>query len=178
MRSITSFVLAGFASLALSSAATATDLYTEYTPTPVVDQGGFDWNGFYLGVLGGIYTETGSNGITASKIAGFNFTNGHVLFGAEAEALYMWNYAGVPGNNYPGFGGRGRLGILAGDSALLYATAGFFSFGGGGGQGPTAGAGAEFAFSDNLVGRADFQAIFGPVSTAYFGRAGLVWVFH
>lgn len=160
------------AAFALPAVASATDLYVPDDAYVAPADNAFDWDGFYVGVLGGAYTELGATGLTVSKVAGFNFVTDSLLFGVEAEAL-MWNYSGFTNYN---FAGRGRVGLLLGDRALVYGTLGFADWTETAGQGPTAGAGVELALGDNLSARGDFQAIwYSGGSNGYFARGGLVW---
>lgn len=173
MKTLKTLALAAALSAAMAGAALATDLVVvEETPVVVPTPAGpaFDWNGFYLGVLGGVYWETGLSGGIASKIVGLNVVSGNLLFGAEAEYLRFFG-AGVP----DGVAARARLGVPVGESALLYGAVGYFDWLAAG-QGVTAGAGVELAMGDQLSGRADFMTVFYDIgTTAYFARGGLVW---
>lgn len=171
MKTLKTFALAAAASAAMAGAAAAADLaMLEQTPYVAPAEPGFDWNGFYVGVLGGAYWETGLAGGTLGKIVGFNVVNGNLLFGAEAEYLRFFG-AGAP----DGVAARGRLGYLTGADVLLYGALGYFDWLAAG-QGVTAGAGAELAMGQQLSGRAEFMAVYYDVGyPAYFARAGLIW---
>jgi outer membrane immunogenic protein len=165
--------------LAWSGCALAADpVYEE----PVVASA-YNWSGVYLGVQAGygwadadvtIFTAIPTSisadldGAFAGALAGYNFQSGNFVFGIEGDINKSW----IELDDEDGdaeidwFGSvRGRLGY-AWDRTLLFGTAGIafahgetsvvadddVSF-----TGWTAGLGAEHAFTDNWLGRAEYR---------------------
>lgn len=174
------FLAAGVA-MAASSAALAADA-VETIPeapiaieTPVV----FSWSGPYLGVHGGYGWGSGEldgigdqdfNGGRFGGFAGYNWevSNGFVA-GIEGDLNYDWNeeniIAGVDGKTGLSGGIRARAGF-AFDRALLYAAGGWTATNvevTGAVEdddtlhGWTIGAGLDYAFTDNMFGRAEYR---------------------
>lgn len=156
----------------------------------------------------GVDISFDADGFVAGAYAGWNFQNGPFVYGLETD----FNYSDVNGDlgiggpageiGYDWFGStRGRIG-LANDRFLAFATAGvayakgFIEGPGGVGSesdtsiGWTAGGGLEYAFTDNLVGRAEYRYYdfgsmdfngFGPVAdfdtTLHTGTIGIAYKF-
>lgn len=129
-------------------------------------------DGFYLGILGGVYVEDGDAGPIISKLVGFNVVTGDLVFGAEAEALGpSW----VDGDFYANLMARARFGIVLGEDGLLYGAAGFSGWTPDFDLYPTIGGGAELGFSETMSGRFDLQAIlYGASEVGYLVRGGIV----
>jgi outer membrane immunogenic protein len=133
------------------------------------------WAGFYLGAVGGYSSEDGSNsfdrkGGSAGGTVGYNWQQGNVVFGLEADALW----ADISTKNIIGDEAkidatgtvRGRLGYAFGP-ALLYVTGGYawadskISFVGVGSDshvhsGWTVGAGGEYMFAPKWSVKAEY----------------------
>jgi len=140
-------------------------------------QGGYAWTN--LGVDGGAFAIDDLNGGLFGGYAGYNWQSGAWVFGAEGDFNGLWNdqtFAGpFPSSVDIGTDWlasiRGRLGY-AYDRALIFGTAGVgfteatsdINFGGGATlsgsdsfTGWTLGGGAEYAFTDNWIGRAEYR---------------------
>lgn len=178
------------AAVAIAGPASATDLFMAEQPYLAPAPAGFDWQGFYLGVYGGLesypspYTTIGEFG----KVVGVNAVLGDsVLLGAEAqvEAWFM------PGSGYAGWQGflAGRAGLILGDQGrlLLYAIAGVGRpFPTGGGTVPNlwmAGGGAEWAVGDQLSVRGELAGrgcidnswVICATPTWLNAKGGVIW---
>lgn len=176
MKACTTLVVAA-ALAAAPSLASATDFLD--TSTPIYGSApGFSWDGFYAGVLGGIYFEGTEHAFTVGKLIGFNIVNGKLLIGAEVEALGGFGWTGGGPSTFAVFSGRGRVGVLASDDVLIYGSLGFDKFNTSPSVDVSVGAGAEFAFSDNASARFDFEALtYGGSVFGYLARGGAVWHF-
>ncbi|HVK92699.1 MAG TPA: outer membrane protein [Mycoplana sp.] len=149
--------------------------------------GVYDWNGFYVGAMTGydwIDADTDDAGFNASPsldswalggYTGYNYQTGPWVMGLEGDVKYNWSdddfdLGGLPMNLETNWSGslRARLGY-AFDRTLVYATGGYAftnaeltdqdtgdsddkTF-----NGWTIGAGVEQAFTDNLIGRAEYR---------------------
>lgn len=146
----------------------------------------YDWSGAYLGLQAGygwadadatIFTAIPTSisadldGAFVGALAGYNFQSGNFVYGIEGDVNKSWiKFDGDGGDaEIEWFGSlRGRLGY-AWDRTLLFGTAGIafahgeatvdlvgvnddVSF-----TGWTAGLGAEHAFTDNWLGRAEYR---------------------
>lgn len=143
----------------------------------------YDWSGVYLGLQAGygwadadvtIFTNpplvgtADLDGAFAGALAGYNFQSGNFVFGVEGDINKSWIELDDDGDaEIDWFGSvRGRVGY-AWDRTLLFGTAGIafahgevstvvedddMSF-----TGWTAGLGAEHAFTDNWLGRAEYR---------------------
>ena len=171
--------------LALSTAqALAADLGSDFTAPPAYpDAPAFTWTGPYAGIQGGggwANGEFSGLGISASEnadggilgvFAGYNhqFAN-RLVIGLEGDVDYNWNeneiFGAKFGTEWAG-SVRGRAGY-AFDRALIYATAGWTATQGyvdipGLGKndeifnGYTVGAGLDYAFTQNVFGRAEYR---------------------
>jgi opacity protein-like surface antigen len=118
-----SFLLAAIAAMALPAAAMAQDVAPDGTPAFGIEP--------YVGVLGGHHSfdrvsEFGTSGrrgrfdgALISGVAGVNLPLGPVFVGAEGNATkgfkdISWEY-----------GAKGRFGVRAGDSGMIYGSAGY-----------------------------------------------------
>jgi opacity protein-like surface antigen len=115
---------------------------------PVDNGGGYVWDGFYAGVLGGFWS--GNNAyLLGGGTLGANFSLGNNLVaGVEGRGV-------IYSDGDLGFDGTGRLGMTF-DQVLVYGDAGVGIRDGAGHF--FVGAGAEVAVMDNLTldGRAEF----------------------
>lgn len=147
----------------------------------------YDWNGFYVGAMTGYdWTEadTDDAGVSASPgldgwalggYTGYNYQMGSWVMGLEGDVKYDWNsdkfdLGGIPMELETNWSGslRARVGY-AFDRTLVYGTGGYAftnaelrdretgdsdkkTF-----NGWTIGAGLEHAFTDNLIGRAEYR---------------------
>jgi outer membrane immunogenic protein len=129
------------------------------------------WAGFYIGAVGGYAgTDSNNNGLdlkggSAGGTIGYNWQQGPVVFGLEADALW----ADISGSAFvPGFGGvsskiqdmgtvRGRLGYTFGPS-LLYVTGGY-------------------AWADNKITSAFFNSSDSQVHSGWTVGAGAEYMF-
>ncbi|WP_196258256.1 outer membrane protein [Pelagibacterium limicola] len=124
---------------------------------PVVDYGGFDWNGFYAGVSAGMQNETvsGDNSWTLGGQLGVNATFDFVLVGAEVGIEGVFD---TP-DTYAYGTVLGRAGVLVSNELLAYGVVGYGSdFGAANGSGNhiLAGGGLEFAATDNVSIRGQY----------------------
>lgn len=147
----------------------------------------YDWNGFYVGAMTGYgWTDAEADGSSDSVspgldgwalggYTGYNYQTGPWVMGLEGDVKYDWNsdkfdLGGVPMELETNWSGslRARLGY-AFDRTLVYGTGGYAftnaeltdrqtgdsddkTF-----NGWTIGAGLEHAFTDNLIGRAEYR---------------------
>ncbi len=175
------FLAAGVAMTA-SSAAFAADVVETIPEAPIAIETPviFSWSGPYLGVHGGYgwgdgeltgFGDGNFDGGRFGAFAGYNWqvSDGFVA-GIEGDLNYDWNEDEVaPGIDLEtGFSGgiRARAGF-AFDRALLYAAGGWTATNlevNGGGfddsdtlHGWTIGAGLDYAFTDNMFGRAEYR---------------------
>ncbi|MGJ5180487.1 outer membrane protein [Bradyrhizobium oligotrophicum] len=132
-------LLATVAVAALAAPAAAADLAARptYTKAPVLAPV-MTWTGFYIGAMGGYATEesSGVKGGLAGGTIGYNWQQGPVVYGLEADAAWADLTDSISGI-VPGFGlvtastkvnstgtVRGRIGYAFGPT-LLYATGGY-----------------------------------------------------
>jgi len=113
-----------------------------YTKAPVAAAPIYNWTGFYVGAMGGYagQTDDGIKGGFAGGTAGYNWQQGAVVFGLEADAAWADINQSATGVIFvPGFGlvaasattkvqdwgtVRGRIGY-AFDQVLVYGTGGY-----------------------------------------------------
>lgn len=124
---------------------------------PVVDYGGFDWNGFYAGVNAGAQNETvpGVTSWTLGAQAGVNATFDFVLVGAEVGIEGVFD---TP-DTYAYGTVLGRAGFLVSNELLAYGLVGYgtdFGAATGSGNHLLAGGGLEFAATDNVTIRGQY----------------------
>ncbi|WP_404404236.1 outer membrane protein [Pelagibacterium halotolerans] len=164
MNSLKKAAIAALLSTTAFSGALAADAIT--TPPPPVasapvmmDDGGFDWDGFYAGAsVGGIYNiDDSETSWTVGAQAGVNTTFDFFLVGAEVAIDGVF-----PPNNgdiyaYGSILGRG--GVVITDEMLAYAAVGFgsdFDAADGVGNHILAGGGLEFAVTDDVTLRGQY----------------------
>ncbi|MDR6756659.1 outer membrane immunogenic protein [Mycoplana sp. BE70] len=147
----------------------------------------YDWNGFYVGAMtgydwteadtddGGVSASPGLDGWALGGYTGYNYQMGSWVMGLEGDVKYDWNsdkfdLGGIPMELETNWSGslRARVGY-AFDRTLVYGTGGYAftnaelrdretgdsdkkTF-----NGWTIGAGLEHAFTDNLIGRAEYR---------------------
>ena len=167
MKTLKIALLASVAAVGFGSAAMAADLIVM---DPMVEEiaTGFDWDGPYVNIsaYGGIGAAAGVTGTI-----GVGGTSDSFYYGAELTGAYVW-----PLNTFA-LEGDVRLGFLVSDDVLLYGLAGLGTVGGVLPYG-ILGAGMEFAVTDTMSIRAQYQAdIFGPGDVGHFGKIGLSWYF-
>jgi len=139
-RNVKKILLTTTALIALGMApAAAADLGARpYTKAPAAAIAINNWTGFYIGAMGGYAQENSSDlgrlsGGFAGGTAGYNWQNGNLVFGLEADAA--WADVGATVGILPGLVSvndtirsmgtvRGRLGY-AFDQVLLYGTGGY-----------------------------------------------------
>jgi outer membrane immunogenic protein len=180
---------AALAVLAMLAPAQAADLaarpYTKAPPVPYVAP--TTWSGLYIGGFGG-YGWAGDRNSAAGSLGmsggfgggtlGYNWQNGNVVFGLEADVAGgdISASAGVPGvlwarSQIDAFGTvRGRIGVTPSPATLLYATGGYawannkLSVDVGGAtasdsrthSGWAVGAGLEYMFAPNWSGKIEY----------------------
>lgn len=160
MRTLKIALLATVATAALSSATLAADLVID--AAPVIDNSyGFDWEGPYAGLwVGGI---TNPNVFALGADLGVNvLLDSSLLAGVEANA--SWE-----SNSTWSLQAHGRLGFVA-DQAVIYGLAGVGWNSASGGYVPL-GVGAEFAVSDNMSLKAEYNYQWGP--NRHVGKVGV-----
>ena len=183
------------ASVTMSTAALAADLYAVVTPTgPYVDEGR-DWSGFYIGKLGGFSyaweggdcQECNDTYFGISKVFGYNWDDGDVIYGIDKmvtltffdpdESIYKIAIQKM-----------GRIGFEISDNAMIYGAAGFgwAAVLCDGCEGTAfyaaVAAGVEVAVADNLNWRTHVQyskpiGDFSALNVISVGT-GLVWNFN
>jgi len=115
MRTLVRVALAAAIGLGLTTAAAATDLYTDVVqPTPIAEQ--FDWEGFYIGLDKGLWI---GEAFGFHGVAGYNFVlSDRIVAGVEGRAGIVMD----PPSSFTAFDGTVgvRLGVLLGDNVLVY----------------------------------------------------------
>ncbi|WP_370677733.1 outer membrane protein [Pleomorphomonas sp. PLEO] len=139
----------------------------------------FDWSGLYVGAQAGYVIN--QIGLTDSEdlksgsfgmFGGYNFVYSGVVVGVENDVNYNWSDGETVGLDWDG-SVRGRVGY-AWDRVLFYGTAGLAAASGSVDLGRTkkedilvgwtAGVGAEYAITDNILARAEYRySDFGSV---------------
>jgi len=161
MRTLKIALLATVAAAAFSSATLAADLVID--AAPVIDNSyGFDWEGPYAGIWVGGISHPGVFALGADL--GVNvLLDDSLLAGVEVNA-------GWESDSTWSLQGHGRLGFLAGDSAVIYGLAGIGWNSADGGYIPL-GVGAEFAVADNVSLKAEYNYQWGP--GRHVGKVGI-----
>lgn len=143
------------ATVASQAPAQAADLISYPVSTqetiPVVDDVGFDWTGFYVGVYGAGQFSPGLGNLFGLGVAlGANVQMDMFVLGAEVAAHGL-TLDGTPANSTSYGQVIAKAGVLVTDDLLLYVAGGY-----GVDMGPPdeshalLGAGAEFAVTDNV----------------------------
>jgi outer membrane immunogenic protein len=135
-------LLAGVALVSLATAASAADLAARpYTKAPAQVSPGYNWSGFYAGVMGGYAWATDAKGGFGGGTIGYNWQapGSQFVFGLEADAAgsslkatqtQSQTVLGIPvvatvEDKVDAFGSvTGRAGIAV-DAALLYVKGGY-----------------------------------------------------
>ena len=120
-------------------------------PLPPPVAAGFDWDGAYVGVSAGAFAVAPPTVWLFGVGAGYNLVIDGFFVGAEAKASVFKFFPGGP-LTFSNAQVRARVGILAGDNALVYALAGV---GWGGAPIWSAGGGVEFGVGDSMSIRAE-----------------------
>jgi len=159
MRSSHKIALATLATALMSGSAFAADLITVPTSTPAAlpiyeEAAGFDWNGFYAGVYGGIQNSpVGGMQYGAGAMAGVNAQFDFYLLGAEVAVQ------GITGGNTNTSYGQilGRAGLVVSDNVVVYAAGGYgIDLGVPEEDDVLLGGGVELAVTDNVSVRAQY----------------------
>lgn len=124
---------------------------------PIVDDSGFDWNGFYAGISGGAQhnTDVDETNWTLGAQVGVNTTFDFFLVGAEVAVDAVFDDA----ETYAYGSALARGGVLITDELLAYGAVGYGSdFGADEGDGEhiLAGGGLEFAATENVSVRGQY----------------------
>lgn len=178
--SIRLLALSAAAVALMGSSAFAADLIVE-TAAPAMDAASFDWEGLYVGAIGGFYNEDGdSQGFVGGVIGGNVIVSGSVFVGGEVQGNYyfendayyaQWEVLGL-----------GKLGVAVSDGFAIYATAGvgfYQDSDDNSGSEYVLGAGIEAAVTDTVSVRADLLAFGYPDGTDTFdGARASVGVFY
>ena len=130
-----------------------------------------DWEGAYLGLYGGLNTDTNDGAI--GGWAGYNFPlGGDAVAGLEGEGLYVPNTGDFIGS------ANARLGYALGSSALVFVKGGV-AMNDAGDSAWLVGAGGEVAVADGWSVRADVDRYsgFGAGAAFWMGKAGVVYRF-
>ena len=158
MRTSHKIALATLATTLMTGSAFATDLITVPTSTPVevpiYEDAGFDWNGFYAGLYGGIQnSDAGDMQYGAGVMAGVNAQFDFYLLGAEVAVQ------GITGGNTNTSYGQllGRAGLVVSDNVVVYAAGGYgIDLGVPEESDVLVGGGVELAAFDNVSIRAQY----------------------
>jgi hypothetical protein len=144
-------------------------------PSPVTSQAvgvvpvaapGFSWAGPYIGVAGTYVTCPACSGAEIALRAGYDFTFGRFLAGANVEAFVATDGVIV----VPGFEANGRFGAVLGERVLAYVQAGVGYFTGFGSTYFTAGGGVAVALGSRA-------SIYGEVTPYWINPVSTVWRF-
>lgn len=176
-------LLASVAFVSLASSAMAADAVIGYDLAPVPASAVYDWTGFYLGAHGGYVSTRAKLGGDSEKFnggflgahAGYNFIqNGPWVIGAEGDVSYTWNEEDIFGAGIADIGTdwqwslRARVGYAI-DRTMIFGTAGIAGTNAyidvigtpikieDSMVGWTVGVGAEHAFTDNWLVRAEYR---------------------
>lgn len=185
-------LLAGVATLAVGSTAFAADLIIDEPAAPIIDIPSSDWTGFYVGVHGGYGAgvmdlsapfidaddeEQDVDGFFGGIQAGYNWQMDSILFGLQTDislsGIASDEDGGGENDTIDWLGSTtGRIGFVN-DAFVPYLKAGIAYAGGTGDAagdsdsqthlGWTAGAGVEFAVTENI-------SVFGEYDYYSFGE--------
>ena len=154
---IKTLLLASAAVVAFGASAQAADpIMPAPVVPPVVDYGGFDWNGFYAGVNAGAQNEIGDN--TSWSLGGqlgVNAAFDFFLVGAEVGIDGVFD---TP-DTYAYGNILARGGVIITDELLAYGAVGYgtdFGAATGPGEHVLAGGGLEFAVTDDVTLRGQY----------------------
>lgn len=159
MRSSQKIALAVIATALMYGSAFAADLITVPTSTPAAmpvyeEAAGFDWNGFYAGVYGGIQSSpVGGMQYGGGVMAGVNAQFDFYLLGAEVAVQ------GITGGNTNTSYGQllARAGLVVSDNVVVYAAGGYgIDLGVPEEDDALLGGGVELAVTDNVSVRAQY----------------------
>lgn len=166
----TSWTLALITTLGLSGSAMA-----QSAEPMAFEDPGFTWDGFYAGI--GFSVDSWSGGLNLympELVGGYNVTIDQLLVGAEATISQGLNSTGTGAFQATG---KARAGLLPIDAVLVYASGGIgyycipnTVFG-------IAGAGVEFAVSDNLSLDLEYEYWYRPGQSAHTGDISLLFHF-
>lgn len=158
MRKIEGIALAVLASAMASGSALAADLITIPTSTPVEmplhENAGFDWNGFYAGVMaGGQQSPAGETQYALGAQAGVNAQFEFYLLGAEVAVHGLGG--GAVDTSYGQI--LGRAGLVVTDDLVVYAAGGYgIDLGAPDEQDALFGGGVELAVTDSMSLRGQY----------------------
>jgi outer membrane immunogenic protein len=159
MRPVRLAALLLIGSLAFPMGAEAADLISYATSTdqqiPIApERGGYDWTGFYAGIFGADQNRsTIGNLLGGGALAGANLNFDYFLIGGEVAVQGLAN-----GTTSLAYGqALGRVGVLATDDALVYASVGAgMDLGLPNERDLLVGGGLEYAVTDNVSLRAQY----------------------
>lgn len=158
MRKSQKIALATLATALMSGSAFAADLITIPTSTPaelpVYEDAGFDWNGFYAGLYGGVQNnQVAGMQYGLGAMAGVNAQFDFYLLGAEVAVQ------GIGGGNVDTSYGQllARAGLVVSDNVVVYAAGGYgIDLGVPEESDVLLGGGVEVAVTDNMSVRAQY----------------------
>lgn len=181
MRTLTMIVLASATSLMAMQAAQAADAVDQIPEAPAATEtyaAPTGWGGAYVG--GGVTYDWGrfggsderdANAVGGTLYGGYNFQNGQIVYGAEADVSYNGEDGSAGGAGLTGTQGvngslRGRVGYDM-NPFLIYGTAGVAAANhklesatdedSQAAVGYTVGAGVEALVTDNIVARVEYR---------------------
>jgi outer membrane immunogenic protein len=160
MRLVPVAVLVALAAALVPVWARAADAITVPTSTPgqlaVHNATGFDWNGFYAGVYGGVRGADGSGQYGLGAQAGVNAQFDFYLLGAEVSVQGLAEGDGEIGNTSYGQI-LGRAGLVVTENVLVYAAGGYgIDLGAPNESDALVGLGVEIAISESVSVEAQY----------------------
>lgn len=178
--SIRLFALSAAAIALMGTSAFAADLIVD-TAEPILETAGFDWEGMYVGAIGGGYTEDGdSQGFIGGVIGGNVYVSGPVFVGGELQANYYFEND----DYYDSWEvlGLAKLGVAVSDGFAIYAAAGLGTYSNSNDESDTEyvlGAGIEAAVTDAISVRGDVLAYgFTDGTDTFDGARASVGLFY
>lgn len=166
-----SLVLGVSAAVLLAGAAQAADLYIPSTPQPIVESAGFNWEGLYVGVQGGVIGSVNSDSDSDSDSDNAGLVGLHVGANFLASSSFLLGLEGTAEYIFSDYSDaalfliNGRAGFLVTDSVLLYGIAGAGVLYNVDSEDSTGvyqlGLGAEIAVSDNISLRGQVAGLGG-----------------